>query len=104
MHPSSRLGVDATPRTATGDSLTLDAKVGRHGRGYDLGYKLHVPVDYRMILSLASVLVLANMKRRDPMLVERTRLILRRAEAKFRNLIADSQYNSGGTRDLIRFL
>jgi hypothetical protein len=31
-----------------------DAMVGRHGRGYDLGYKLHVSVDHRSILPLAA--------------------------------------------------
>ncbi|MCW3991715.1 MAG: transposase, partial [Candidatus Bathyarchaeota archaeon] len=33
-----------------------DARVGRHGRTYDLGYKLHVSVYHRRILPLASVL------------------------------------------------
>ena len=73
-----------------------DARVGRHGRGYDLGYKLHVSVDHRRILPLACVLAPANdnEKRHGPTLVERTKQVLRRAGARLRSLIADSQYSS----------
>ena len=80
-----------------------DARVGRHGRGYDLGYKLHVSVDHRTILPLASVLAPANEneKRHGPALVERTKQVLRKAGAKLRSLIADSQYSSGRMRGLV---
>ncbi len=80
-----------------------DARVGRHGRGYDLGYKLHVSVDHRSILPLASVLAPANdnEKRHGPTLVERTKRILRKPGVKLRRLIADSQYSSGRMRDLV---
>jgi hypothetical protein len=80
-----------------------DARVGRHGRGYDLGYKLHVSVDHRRILPLASVLAPANEneKRHGPTLVERTREVLRRAGARLRSLVADSQYSSGRMRGLV---
>jgi hypothetical protein len=37
-----------------------DARVGRNGRGYDLGYKLHASVEPKRILPLASVLAPAN--------------------------------------------
>jgi len=80
-----------------------DARVGRHGRGYDLGYKLHVSVDHRRILPLACVLAPANdnEKRHGPTLVERTREILKKAGARLRSLVADSQYSSGRMRGLV---
>jgi hypothetical protein len=80
-----------------------DARVGRHGRGYDLGYKLHASVDHRRILPLASVLAPANdnEKRHGPSLIERTREVLRRAGARLRCLVADSQYSSGRMRGLV---
>jgi len=80
-----------------------DARVGRHGRGYDLGYKLHVSVDHRRILPLACVLAPANdnEKKHGPTLVERTREVLRKAGARLRSLVADSQYSSGRMRGLV---
>ena len=80
-----------------------DARVGRHGRGYDLGYKLHVSVDHKRMLPLASVLAPANdnEKRHGPSLVEKTREVLRRAGARLRCLVADSQYSSGRMRGLV---
>jgi hypothetical protein len=80
-----------------------DAKVGRNGRGYDLGYKLHVSVDQRRILPLAEVIAPANEneKRHAPSLVERTRMVLGRADARLRSLIADSQYSSAKVRGLV---
>jgi transposase len=80
-----------------------DARVGRHGRGYDLGYKLHVSVDHKRMLPLASVLAPANdnEKRHGPSLIERTRELLRRAGARLRCLVADSQYSSGRMRGLV---
>lgn len=37
-----------------------DVRVGRHGRGYDLGSKFHISVDHQTILPLASVLAPAT--------------------------------------------
>jgi hypothetical protein len=80
-----------------------DARVGRNGRGYDLGYKLHASVEPRRILPLASVLAPANEneKRHAPSLVERTRMVLGKADARLRCLIGDSQYSSGKVRSLV---
>ena len=80
-----------------------DAKVGRHGRGFDLGFKLHISVDHRSILPLASVLAPANdnEKRHGPTLVEKTKMVLRRAGARLRSIIGDSQYSSGMMRGLV---
>jgi hypothetical protein len=80
-----------------------DARVGRNGRSYGLGYKLHTSVEPRRILPLASVMAPANEneKRHAPSLVEMTRLVLSRAGAKLGFLIADSQYSSGRVRSLV---
>jgi hypothetical protein len=79
-----------------------DARVGRNGRGFDLGYKLHSSVEPKWILPLASVLAPANQneKRHAPFLVERTRAVLGRAGARLRCLVADSQYSSRRVRGL----
>jgi hypothetical protein len=62
----------------------VEARVGRNGRGYDLGYKLHVSVDHKRILPLAEVMAPANQneKRHALSLVERTRMVLGRAGAR----------------------
>jgi hypothetical protein len=80
-----------------------DARVGRNGRSFGLGFKLHSSVDPKRILPLASVLAPANQneKRHAPTLVERTRLVLSRAGVKLRCLIADSQYSSAKVRSLV---
>ena len=77
--------------------------MGRHGRGFDLGYKLHISVDHRSILPLASVLAPANdnEKKHGPTLVEKTKMVLRRAGARLRSIIGDSQYSSGRVRGLV---
>ncbi len=80
-----------------------DARVGRSGRGFDLGYKLHTSLDPKRILPLASVLAPANEneKRHAPSLVARTRMVLGKADARLRSLIADSQYSSRRIRSLV---
>ena len=80
-----------------------DARVGRNGRSYGLGYKLHTSVEPRRILPLASVLAPAkeNEKRHASSLVDRTRMVLGKAGARLRCLIADSQYSSGRVRSLV---
>jgi hypothetical protein len=80
-------------RTGLSDT---DAMVGRNGRGYDLGYKLHASVEPRRILPLACVMAPANEneKRHASALVERTRMVLGKAEARLRSLIGDSQISS----------
>ncbi|MCX6656530.1 MAG: transposase [Candidatus Bathyarchaeota archaeon] len=57
----------------------------------------------RRILPLASVLAPANEneKRHAPSLVERTRMVLGKADARLRCLIGDSQYSSGKVRSLV---
>jgi hypothetical protein len=80
-----------------------DARVGRNGRSYGLGYKLHSSVDPKRILPLATLLASANEneKRHAPTLVERSRLVLGKAGARLRCLIGDSQYSSAKVRALV---
>ena len=80
-----------------------EARVGRSGRSYDLGYKLHASVDHGRILPLACLMAPANEneKRHAPSLVERSRIVLGRADARLRSLIADSQYSSARVRGLV---
>jgi hypothetical protein len=80
-----------------------DALVGRNGRGYDLGYKLHVAVDHRTMLPMATLLAPANdnEKKHAPGLVEKARSVLSRVGGSVRSLVADSQYSSSRVRDLV---
>ncbi len=77
--------------------------VGRNGRGYDLGYKLHLSVDPKRILPLAVLVASANdnEKKHAPSLFEKTRDVLNRAGVGFRRLIGDSQYSSRNVRELV---
>jgi len=80
-----------------------DARVGRNGRGYDLGYKLHTSVEPKQILPLACLMAPANEneKRHAPSLVEKTGDVLGKAGARLRRLIGDSQYSSSRVRNLV---
>jgi hypothetical protein len=80
-----------------------DAMVGRNGRGYDLGYNLHLSVDPKKILPLAILVAPANdnEKRHTPTLVERTKMVLGRAGARLGRLIGDSQFSSERVRSLV---
>jgi transposase len=80
-----------------------DARVGRNGRGFDLGFKMHSGVEPKRILPLATLLASANEneKRHAATLVERSLSVLSRAGVKLRSLIADSQYSSAKVRALV---
>jgi hypothetical protein len=80
-----------------------DAKVGRNGRGYDLGYKLHLSVDPKRVLPLAILVAPANdnEKRHALTLVERTKMVLGRAGTRLGRLIGDSQFSSERVRSLV---
>ena len=80
-----------------------DARVGRNGRGFDLGYKLHASVEHQRILPLACLMAPANEneKRHAPSLIEKTKVVLGKAGARLRRLIGDSQYSSGKVRGLV---
>jgi len=73
----------------------VEARVGRTGRTYGLGYKLHLSIDFERKLPLASVVAPANQneKKHSLTLLERTKQVLWKAGAKLRSVIADSQYS-----------
>jgi hypothetical protein len=70
-----------------------EARVGRAGRTFGLGYKLHLSIDSESRLPLANVVAPANEKRHTSTLLEKTRQILSNAGAKLKRVIADSQYS-----------
>jgi hypothetical protein len=72
-----------------------DARVGRAGRTFGLGYKLHLSIDSETMLPLASLFASANQneKKHSLTLLEETKTVLGRAKKKLRNVIADTQYS-----------
>jgi hypothetical protein len=77
-----------------------DARVGRAGRTFGLGYKLHLSIDSQSMLPLAGILASANQneKKHSLNILEKTRLILKQCGAKLRSVIADSQYSDSKIR------
>jgi hypothetical protein len=62
------------PRDSRKSYSDIDAKVGRTGRTYGLGYKLHLSIDFERKLPLASIVTPANQneKKHSLTLLERT--------------------------------
>jgi len=81
----------------------MEARVGRAGRTFGLGYKLHLSIDSRTMLPLTCVFASANQneKKHSLNLLEKTKLILRQSGAKLRSVIADSQYSDAKLRDAV---
>jgi len=77
-----------------------EARVGRTGRSYALGYKLHLAIDSKMMLPLSSVFASANdnEKKHSLSLLEGAKQVLKGTGARLRSLIADSQYSDGKIR------
>ncbi len=80
-----------------------EARVGRAGRTFGLGYKLHLAIDSATMLPLACIFASANQNKQKHSLnlLEKTKLILKQSEAKLRSVIADSQYSDGKLRDAV---
>jgi len=80
-----------------------DARVGRAGRTFGLGYKLHLSIDSQSMLPLTSLFASANQneKKHSLSIIERTKLILKRSRAKLRSVIADSQYSDSKIREAV---
>jgi transposase len=80
-----------------------DAKVGRTGRTYGLGYKLHLSIDSERMLPLTSFFASANQneKKHSLTILEKTRQILSKSGAKLRSVIADSQYSDEKIRKAV---
>jgi hypothetical protein len=77
-----------------------DARVGRTGRTFGLGYKLHLSIDSQTMLPLTCTFASANQneKKHSPNMLEKTKSILKRCEARLRSVIADSQYSDSKLR------
>jgi IS5 family transposase len=103
-----RLALDATfikawsRRDPADDSHGLsdpEARVGRDGKSYDLGYKSHVAVDADSDMPVAVVSASANEneKRHSEELLGRASLVVE----GFKSVVGDSQYSSKRVRDSI---
>jgi len=75
-----------------------EARVGRNGKTYDLGYKLHIAVDAKSELPLAVIVAPANdnEKKHAPELFKKALKVTKR---RMKLMIADSQYSSSGQRE-----
>lgn len=80
-----------------------DARVGRSGRSFALGYKLHLSIDHKTMLPLSSVFASANQneKKHSLTLLEKARSILSRCKVKLRSVVADSQYSDSKLRSAV---
>jgi transposase len=77
-----------------------EARVGRNGKTFELGYKLHVAVDAKSELPIAIIVASANdnEKKHAPALLEKA---LKATEGRVKLLVADSQYSSRNLRDQV---
>ncbi len=75
-----------------------EARVGRNGKTYELGYKLHLAVDAKSELPLAVIVAPANdnEKKHAPQLFKK---VLKATRKKMKVMIADSQYSCSGQRE-----
>jgi len=77
-----------------------EARVGRNGKTYELGYKLHVAVDAKSELPLALIVAPANdnEKKHAPTLFKEA---FEETEGRMKILVTDSQFSSRKFRDEI---
>jgi transposase len=77
-----------------------EARVGRTGRTFGLGYKLHLSIDSETMLPLSSMFASANQneKKHSLTILEKAKQVLRNSGAKLRSVIADSQYSDNKIR------
>jgi len=75
-----------------------EARVGRKGKTYELGYKLHIAADAKSELPLAVIVASANEneKKHAPALFRKT---LKAIEQRTKTVVADSQYSSRKLRE-----
>jgi IS5 family transposase len=74
------------------------ARVGRNGKTYELGYKMHIAVDAKSELPLAVIVAPANDngKKHAPELLKKA---LKATKSRMKVLVADSQYSCRSLRD-----
>jgi hypothetical protein len=72
-----------------------EARVGRTGRTFGLGYKLHLSIDSETMLPLSSLFASANQneKKHSLTLLAKTKDVLWKAGKKLRSVIATTQYS-----------
>jgi hypothetical protein len=77
-----------------------EARVGRTGRTFGLGYKLHLSIDSKSMLPLSCLVASANQneKKHSLTILEKAKQVLKRSGVRLRSLIADSQYSDGKIR------
>jgi transposase len=75
-----------------------EARVGRNGKTYELGYKLHIAADAKSELPLAVIAAPANdnEKKHAPALFSKA---LKATERRTKTVVADSQYSSRKLRE-----
>jgi hypothetical protein len=80
-----------------------EARVGRAGRSFGLGYKLHLAIDSKTMLPLACTFASANQNEQKHSLsmLEKTKLVLKQSAAELKRVIADRQYSDGKLRDAV---
>ena len=80
-----------------------EARVGRAGRTFGLGYKLHLSIDSKTMLPLTCTFASANQNEQKHSLsmLEKTKLVLKQSVARLRSVIADSQYSDGKLREAV---
>jgi transposase len=81
----------------------MEARVGRAGRTFGLGYKLHLAIDSQTMLPLTCAFASANQneKKHSLNMVEKTKQVLKQSEARLRSVIADSQYSDSKLRNAV---
>jgi IS5 family transposase len=75
-----------------------EARVGRNGKTYELGYKLHLAIDAKSELPLAVIVAPANdnEKKHAPVLFRRA---FKATKGRMKLVVADSQYSCKSLRD-----
>ena len=81
----------------------MEARVGRAGKTFSLGYKLHLSIDSKTMLPLTCTFASANQneKKHSLSMLEKTKLTLKQSAARLRSVIADSQYSDGKLRKAV---
>jgi transposase len=77
-----------------------EARVGRTGRTFALGYKLHLSIDSETMLPLSCFFASANQneKKHSLAILDKAKQVLKNSGAKLRSVIADSQYSDNKIR------
>ena len=80
-----------------------DARVGRSGRFFALGYKLHLSIDNETMLPLSSDFASANQNEKKHSLIklDKAKRVPKRCKVKVRNVVADSQYSDSKLRNAV---